>query len=192
MPDAPSRCAGTRFPLLLSVRLFDMVRWPTLLLSVCSYMAWMSVAHMPVFLERASLLGFIVGPLTLVAIFSLIAPRMSYVQCRPQYLLVSGPLYRLAVSYHRITAVGLADFSEFYLHAEQPWFERRLLAPLVRSAHASRLMVVSLELTSLPLNSAWLRLWFSRYVFTLDGNGMLLMVRDWMLLKREIEQHRKA
>ena len=147
---------------------------------------------MPVFSDRASLLGFIVGPLTLVALVSLIAPRMAYVQCRPQYLLVSGPLCRLAVSYHRIMAVGLADFSEFYVPAEQAWFERRLLAPLVRSAHAGRLTVVSLELTSLPLTAGWLRLWFSRYVFTVDGNGMLLLVRDWMLLKREIEQHRKS
>ena len=34
--------------------------------------------------------------------FSLIAPRLSYVQCRPTHLRVSTPLFQLAISYSRI------------------------------------------------------------------------------------------
>ena len=190
MSEVQAARSGTRFPLLVSMSVFDMLRWPALLLGSCSYIVWVSIAQMPLFAEHVSLLGFVVGALTLVALFSLVAPRLSYVQCCPKYLLVRGPLYRLAVSYRRINSVSLADFSDFYLISEQSWGARRFLTHLFQRSSAKRITVIRIELTSLPFSYIWLRLWFNRYLFTVDENGMLLVVRDWMLLKREIDLYR--
>ena len=192
IPDIHRKSAGTRFPLLISVPVFEMVRWPVLFLSAGCYLAWMHSSNIPFFIARTSLWGFAFVTLSFIALFSVVAPRLAYVQCRPGYLLLSAPLYRMAISYRRINDVGLADFSEFYLRSEQGWISRLILKKLFRRSHGGRLTVVYLELTSLPLPFTWLRLWFSRYVFTVDENGLLLMVRDWMLLKREIEIYRKA
>ena len=184
--------SGTRFRLLLYLRLFDMMRWPALLLVMFSYLLWVNATNIPLFAQREWLLWLLIGPAALLALFTIIGPHLAYVQCRRHYLLVSTPLYRVAISYRRIRAARPVNFAESYSLKQQSWSQRRFLHPLFCRAQANQLTAINVELTDFPLPQNWLRFWLNRYMFAGEGVGLLFMVRDWMLLNRQIQIHREG
>lgn len=181
---------GRRYPLLLYQRLFENLRGRALLLAVLSYVLWLVAVEVPFLAPRGWLLWAIIVIAGFLFLFSYLGPQLSFVQCRPNYLLVSTPFYRLALSYRRIRSVRPTDFTESYNIEQQKWSQQRFLRSLFKYSDAGQLTVIEVELKKLPLSKRWLQLWMSRYMFAVKMEGLFLLVRDWMRFSRELEEHR--
>jgi hypothetical protein len=173
---------GKRQPLLLYARLFAMLRPPAFFIALLCGVLWWFASGIPLLssdLAQTALLAVIVV-CALLFVYTLIGPALSYVQCFPTYLLVSTPLFRLAVSYSRIRAVRPVQFTPRNIR----WSQRRFLEPFLG------MTVVAVDLKSYPMRENLLRLWLNSYMFAPDVTGLLFHTVDWMATSREIDAYR--
>ena len=184
--------SGRRYPLVLYERLFETLRGQTLLLAVLAYGLWLIAVDIPFLAPRDWLLWIIIAIAGFLFLFSYYGPALSFVQCRPNYLLVSTPLYRMALSYGRIRSVRPINFTESYNIEQQKWSDRRFLRSLIRYSDAAQLTAIEVELKKFPLPKRWLQIWFSRYMFSVKVDGLLLLTRRWMNFSRDLETYRGA
>jgi hypothetical protein len=188
-----TRKPGLKHPLRLYQRLYGMFRWPTLLLTAVCYGAWLISFDIPFPPILQIPLIVIAAIAWIVFIFTLIAPGFYYVQCHPNYVVISA-VYPLAISYSRIGNTVPVNFATKHPFRRQSWSEQRLLAPLFYEQGTGQLTVVAMQLKGYPLPPFWLRFWFHKYMFFpyQDGPGFLFNVRNWMALSHEIEDYREA
>jgi hypothetical protein len=172
--------SGRRHPLLVYRRLFGAWRLPALIIAVGSgALWWIAPAPLTTTAVRLALLATC-GTALVLFVYTLVGPRLSYVQCRPNHLLVSTPLYRLAVSYRRIHTTRPVPFKPEGVPAGRQW----LAAPY------RGLTALAVDLNGLPVERRFLRLWFNEFVLPKEFVGLLLVVPEWMTLSREIESYR--
>jgi hypothetical protein len=113
-------------------------------------------------------------------LFTLIAPALAYVQCRPTYFLVSTPLYRLAISYSRIRNVRPSKF----LTPAAGGLKRDLVAPYLGQT------AVAVDLNGFPVGEKFLRFWLGWFMFQDETTGLRFITRDWMALSRDLDVKR--
>jgi hypothetical protein len=172
--------AHRHHPLLLYARLFGLWRAPALLVALLAgALAWWAPEPFHTLEVRAALLT-LSGVSLLVFVYALLGPRMAFVQCRPNYLLLSTPLLRLAISYNRIRTTRPILFDP----AAVRWSDQRVVDPFRQRT------VLGVDLTRYPLKRRWLRFWLMRYLLPEDFTGFLFLVPDWMALSRDIEGKR--
>ncbi len=171
-----------RHPLLIYHRLFAAWRMLALLIALGSAAAWwLNVPPVDTQVVRAGLLAMAVVA-GLLFVYTALGPRLSYVECRPNHLLVSTPLYRLAVSYRRIYTTRPVLFAP----AGVRWTKAWLAQPFVgRTA-------LAVDLSGYPVSRGFLRLWLNEFVLPRDFLGLLLVTPDWMTLSLDIDSHRGA
>lgn len=112
----------------------------------------------------------------------------AYVQCRQKTLRLRFPLYTLDIPYTNIENTRLGDLDR-YLTAQievskrrrPSWSERKFLGPL----RGENVLVVRFR--EQPRSPARLRLWIGRR--WLDDSSVAVIVRDWLPLRREIDEH---
>ena len=182
--------SGRRYPLVLYERLFETLRGRALLLAVLTYGLWLVAVDIPFLAPRDWLLLIIIAIAGFLFLFSYFGPALSFVQCRPDYLLVSTPLYRMTLSYGRIRNVRPTNFTESYNIEQQKWSDRRFLRSLLRYTDAGQLTAIEIELKKFPLPKRWLQLWLNRYMFSVKIDGLLLLTRGWMNFSRDVESYR--
>lgn len=168
--------------LLLYARMFALWRGPTLSLAIVTggLAVWAPgpLAEMQVRLPLAGL-----SVLSALAFgYALLGPRLAYVQCRPTHLLVSTPVFRMAISYNRIRTTRPVSFNPVMVG----WGDRQIAGPYVDQT------MVALDLSRYPIARRWLRLFLMKYLLPQDFVGLLFLVRDWMGLSLNIESHRAA
>jgi hypothetical protein len=127
-------------------------------------------------LAGMSLLGL------MIFLYALIGPRLSFVQCRPTYLLLSTPIFRLAISYSRIRTTRPVPFDPGPVR----WSDRRLVEPYLGQT------MVALDLNRYPIKRRWLRFWLMDYLLPKNFVGLQFLVREWMALSLNIEAQRAA
>ena len=174
---------GKRHPLLLYARLFAMLRPPAFFIALlCGVLWWFAPARVPLLSSDLALTALLVVIVlcALLFLYTLIGPALSYVQCFPTYLLVSTPLFRVAISYSRIRSVRPVLFTPRDIR----WSQRRFLEPFLG------MTVVAVYLKSYPLNEKLLRLWLNPYMFAPDITGFLFHTQDWMATSRDIDGYR--
>jgi hypothetical protein len=174
--------SGKHHQLLLYARLFAMLRPPAFFIALlCGGLRWFA-PRIPLLASELAqgLLLVVIALCSLLFLYTLVGPSLSYVQCRPTHLLVSTPLFRLAVSYARIRTVRPVRFAP----SDLGWSQRRFLEPFLG------MTVVSVDLKSFPLNEKLLRLWLNPYLFAGDATGFLLLTKDWMATSRDIDANR--
>lgn len=173
---------GKRHPLLLNARLFAMLRPPAFFIALLCGVLWWFAASIPLLSSEPAQVALlvIIGLCGLLFLYTLIGPALAYVQCFPTYLLISTPLFRLAISYSRIRTVRPVQFTPRDLR----WSQRRFLEPFLG------MTVVSVDLKSYPIKEKWLRLWLNPYMFASDVTGLLFHTKDWMAISRDIDVHR--
>ncbi len=169
-----------RHPLLIYHRLFGAWRVPALLIALaCGGLWWLNVAPVDDPVIRTALLVAAVAA-GLLYLYTALGPRLSYVQCRPNYLLVSTPFYRLVISYRRIHTTRPVLFAP----ADVRWTKQWLVQPY------RGLTALAVDLSSYPVRRGFLRLWLNEFVLPADFMGLLLVTPDWMTLGRDIDTHR--
>lgn len=184
MADHPTDSPGKRHTLLLYARLYNMLRWPSLLIAVLGGGLWWVAPSVPMLagnLAQASLF-ILTGVCGLLAIYAWLGPRFSYVQCHPKYLRISTPLFRVAMSYSRIRTTRPVKFTPGQLSFTQG----RMVDPF--RGHT----LLALELTSYPLSEGLLKRMLTPFMFSDSFKGLQFVVADWMSLAREIDSYRDS
>lgn len=121
------------------------------------------------------------GGLTLVGwAFTRLAPRLAYVEARPDHLRLRVPLYRLDISYRRILSSRPVEFSRLFPPEEAPRSRRRLLKAFQGST------ALALDLRGWPLPPWLLHIFLGPYALTPGQPGLVLLVEDWMRLGNQI------
>ena len=172
--------APRRLPLLIYARLFSLWRLPALLIAALLGLLWWQapgpVAEAP--LSAVVLIGSVAA--LALFVFTLVGPRLSYVQCQPTHLRVNTPFFRLAISYSRIHTTRPVPFNP----AQVRWTQAALVQPF-----RGRTMV-AVDLNRYPVSLRWLRLWLNEFMLPAEFLGLQFLVADWMGLSRDIEVHR--
>lgn len=173
---------GKRHRLLLYARLFAMLRWPALLITVLCAGLWWFAPRLPMLASDLAQAGLAIIALScgVLFLYALVGPALSYVQCRPNHLRVSTPLFRLAISYSRIITTRPIQF----LPGKLPFSQQRLVEPFI--GHNA----VLVDLSAYPIPEAWLRLWFNQFMFHPHARGLVLHVAEWMTVSRDIDSYR--
>jgi hypothetical protein len=171
---------GDKFPLLIYRRWAKMLRLPSLLIVVASGIAWWFAPEIPLFSQHEWVPVVIAGISALIFCYSLLAHRMAYVQCFPNYIKIRVPFLSIAVSYKRIVQMRPVQFRSQLRVADMKRPRLRMLEPYL--GHTA----IVLELNDFPLGERQLRLWLPWYVFASDTTGFVLVVNDWMALSRQI------
>jgi len=176
-----------RFHLLIYRRMGQRWAWTCVLIVLASAALWwfaprIAILYAP--LRRLALVPALVSLAILV--YTSLARRMTWVQCKPDHLRIQTPFYPLAVSYGRIKFVHPQTFAQVFNPAREKRARRRWLRP-----YWGRTVLV-MELTQYPLSRTWLRLWFSPYLLTPGVTGFVFLVEDWMGLSLRLEESRTA
>ncbi len=166
--------------LLLYERLFATWRGPALLLTLLA--AGLSLfAPAPLNTDQIRVAMAAVAMLALLLyIYAVLAPRLAYVQPRPNYLLLSTPFYRLTISYSRMRTTRPIPFDPRAVG----WADGRLLDPFRGRTQ------VALDLNTYPVSVRWLRFFLLPYLLPTNFLGFQFLVTDWMALSRDIEGQR--
>ncbi len=171
---------GEKFPLLIYRRWAKMLRLPSLLIVIASGSAWWFASELPYFAQQAWALIVIGGIGALIFFYSLLAHRMAYVQCLPNYVKIRVPFLSIAISYKRIMQMRPVEFHSQFRVADLKRPKLRLLEPYL--GHTA----IVLELNGFPVSERQLRLWLPWYMFASNTTGFVLVVNDWMGLSRQI------
>lgn len=171
---------GQRHPLLIYKQLFGTWRNAAFLIFLAS--AALAYFQPPPF-NTDDILFTAVIALTIMGgllfIYTLIAPRLAFVQCHSNVLRVNvPPFFSLAISYKRIRTLRPYKFVP-----QVPGGQRHLVEPYMGQT------AVALELSSYPIAERMLRFWLHPTMFSKDFKGLVLLTADWMKLSHEIDSY---
>jgi hypothetical protein len=178
--DAGKR--GRRYPLLYQQRLSEQVFWVALfIVIVCA--ALLIWNPDPVVSYRLSFAVILAGT-GLILILTQVFRLRAYVQCHEQALRLQLPFYRLDIPYDSISLTRPTQLHYVFSPKHQRWTQRSFLDPLWA------LTVVVAEIRDFPPSGSRPGLWMSPYMINPDAPGLVIPVRDWMGLRRELDEIR--
>jgi hypothetical protein len=131
------------------------------------------------------LLAVAIGASMLLYLFSLVLSHGSYVQARPKALRVKAGLIPVDISYARIKQIRLVQFDLQYPLDKMRGSDYALVEPF----EGSTCTAVDLKSLPKPFTPQLLRRIWSRFMFTGDSDGRILMlvVTDPMVLNQQID-----
>ena len=119
---------------------------------------------------------------TVLWVYYSIFLRRTGLTVTPDYLLLSGPLRQVKISYGRIDTVTSTQMSQHYNLKELKARERSLVQPFFGTACSF------ISLNTWPKTLDQRTLWFPRLLFGVRREGLLLACPNWMQLNRDIEE----
>lgn len=128
---------------------------------------------------RHTLILILIGASLLLYVLSVWISRASHVEARRKALRVRAGLVPVNLSYGRIRQIRLVQLSSIYPPQKLKRRHRRLLKPF---AEVTCTAVDILSWPRLPLRLMW-----NRFMFTPDGQSLLLVVEKPMLLNQQID-----
>jgi len=182
-----ARKHGDRFRLLIYERMWQRWAWPCILIVPASVVLWWFAPRVPIIHAPFRPLALVPALVSFVIlVYTGLARRLAWVQCRRNHLRIQTPFYPLVVSYSRIRGVRPKPFARVFDPAREKAARRRWLRPYWGKT------VLVVELSKYPFSRAWLRLWFSPYLLAPDVTGFVFLVEDWMALSRQLDEFRSA
>ncbi len=176
-----------RHPLLVYHNLGRRYRPPALLLVIMGLFAFLpsfieELENDAVEPEALALVGLV---LILVGagmwLFSVLASERSYVEVRPDVLLVRGPFRRTVISYQRIKLVQPVQVSQLYPRKDLKGMGRPLVRPLLA------MTAVEVQMNSWPEPKDRLMRRYGRYLFSPRADAWLFIVPAYGVLIRQID-----
>ncbi len=180
-----SKKRGDKFRLLIYERMWQRWAWPSILIIPASVALWWYSPAITIISQRFRALTLVPALVAfIILVYTFLARRRAWVECRPKHLYIHTPFYPIAVSYGRIQDVRPQQFSHIFDPVQEKPARRRWLHPYWGKT------VLVVDLSSYPLSRIWLRLWLSLYV--LHPPGLVLLVDNWMALSRQLDDFRTA
>jgi hypothetical protein len=180
-----------RFPLLLYREWMRPMAVPAFCIMVLLIVLWV-IALLGMLPEQWGgsrpaqdiLLGVAAIATFLLWVIVVVQPRLSYVECRADYLVLRIGFLRLIVSYSRVRTTRSVLHGQIHSPQAQPR-SRRALARRMAPRQS-----VAIELTSYPMAFFLLRAMTHPFLFLGGQPGFLFAVEDWMGLDQSIEEAR--
>jgi hypothetical protein len=150
-------------------------------------------AHTGIAAERVNLdilLAFWEGRYFLVAavaacvvmyIIAVIIARRSFVQLRPMTMRIQAGLFRMDVAYKRIQKLRLVQVGMQYPPSSLRGRDRAIIEPL------QGMTATAVDLKSWPVKKKLLQRLWSKFMFSPDGDSILLMVEEPIVLNQQID-----
>ena len=134
--------------------------------------------------QRPLVIALIVASagLYLVSIF---ISRISVVQARADYLYVRAGVVPVAISYTRISKMRPVQVGQQFPPKTLKGNEHALMHPFLADT------AVAIDLRAFPMGEKTLRRLWSKFMFVSDEKGLMLLVKDYALLNREIDDFRQ-
>lgn len=117
-------------------------------------------------------------------LFTILALRRSYVESRPDVLLVRGPFYRKLISYRRVRDARSDPVAKLFENKKLKGRGKPLMKPLMGA------MAAVVTMRTWPVPQRRLQRFFGPYLFSPrdDGNAWMFIVPNYSLLVRQIEE----
>jgi hypothetical protein len=177
--------SGKRFRLVIYERMWQRWAWPCILVAPTSVILWWFAPRISILYRPFRLLALVPALASLIIlIYTYLAQRLAWVQCRPGHLRIQTPIYPLAVSYSRVKGVRPSTLAQVFDPAKEKAARRNWLRP-----YWGRTVLI-VDLSKYPFSRMWLRLWFSPYLLTPNTAGFVFLVEDWMTLSRQLDDFR--
>jgi len=159
------------------------LRGVTLLTSVMFFILWWYALLVPPLSSELAQAALLVAGSTaaLFFLYSLLGPRLAYVQCFPTHVRINTPLYRLIISYSRVRTGRPVQFNP---RRRLSGSQKDILRPFLGQT------VLALDLNGYPVGEKWLRFWLPPFMFPDNFTGLLFHVKDWMALSQEVDSFR--
>jgi hypothetical protein len=136
--------------------------------------------------SRNALLSIATLAAFLVWILVLFLPRMSFVQCLDDRMLLQIGMLRTSISYGLIRTSHSVQHAQIFPPDRQP-ASRRFLAERLASRQS-----ILVELNAEPVAYSLLRTFSHPFLFVAEPVGFLFAVNNWMGLDRDIDQARST
>jgi hypothetical protein len=178
---------GDRFRLLIYERMWQRWAWPCFLTILASLALWWLAPRIAII--RVSLRFLTLGPALIsfvILAYAFLARRLSWAQCREGHLRIRTLFYPLAISYGRIKEIRPVNFVQIFEPTKEKSARKRWLRPYWRRT------VLVVELSRYPVSKARLRFWLSPYLLLPNKPGLVLLVKDWMTLSRQLHEFHHA
>jgi hypothetical protein len=137
------------------------------------------VPFLPLPMSAALYLGILVSVFVVVYIF--ITRNMGTIQARSDYIRLSAPLLTVKISYRRVRRNHPTQIGQIFPPGKTKNAIRRLVEPY------DGMTAVVLHLKGYPISPALLRFIFGPTLLLPTGQGLVLLVDDWMVLSTEID-----
>jgi hypothetical protein len=134
------------------------------------------------------LLFVAIGASVLLYLFSLYISHTSYVQARPKALRVKAGLVPVDISYGRIRQIRLVQFDMHYPPDKLKGSDAALVEPFEGATCTS----VDLKSLPKPFTPQLLKRVWNKFMFTGDGESVMFVVRDPMVLNQQIDGYISA
>lgn len=181
-PTGAALQKSKRQPLVFQQRLNEQIFWPSI--SIVALCAALLVWN-PAQIEPHRLPLMIVTASTgLILVLTFFFRLRAHAQCLTDGLHVRLPFYRLTIAYSDIKSSRPTELYRLFPPERQNWSRRRFLQSLFGRT------VVVVEMQQLPRSRFWLRLWMSKYMLCPDKVGLVLVVRDWIAFRAELDEFR--
>ena len=180
---ADTRKTGARYRLQLYDRMMSRYRIPALLLAILLLALWVMLRNQLVSWPAAGSAAWaLAGGLVSAAygLFAWFGPLTSYVQPRQDHVRIQTPIYRLNISYRRISNVRPVDFTKTFPPNLQPRRDRKVLRRF------SGKTAVGIDMYAWPFRRWVLKLFLSRYNLAPDRPGLIFLAEDWIQLSNDI------
>ena len=131
--------------------------------------------------EQLALLGallLLIGLALWVA--SIFRERRAYVQCQPDYLLISTAGHKIAVAYQRLNSLKTVRVADMYPKNEIKGGDRRFIRPLYGEP------AIEVVVNEFPIPEAKLRKQLSQFVISTREPGFVFIIRSPSKLATEI------
>jgi len=122
----------------------------------------------------------------LSALFLMLLRKSAYVRAYADHFLVATPFLRMNVSYRRIRRTSSVSMAALFPPARIHGLRRDTIEPLLRRT------AVVIDLNSLPMPKATLRLFLSPFFFKDETPHIVLLVNDWLGFSTELESRRSG
>lgn len=135
--------------------------------------------------ERRIVLYLLIGASVLLYLLSLLLSWNSYVEAGPKTLNIRAGLIPVDISYGRIRQIRLNSLGTMYPYDKQKGPSRAL----VEEFEGLTCTVVDLQSVPWPFTKDTLRRVWHKFMFTPDGNSLMFVVPDAMVLNQQIDGH---
>lgn len=175
---------GRRYPLVVYTHMMN--RWYPAILFLGLALLGMALALYMWGFEEWRWLGFAsVGVFYIfVGLMMFLLRKSAYVQPFSDHLRLATPFLRLNISYKRLRRASSTNMGTLFPPKSVPKSMVDIIAPL------SKMSAIVIELTSLPMSQAALRLFLSPLFFKDKTPHFVLLVDDWMRFSAELESMR--
>jgi hypothetical protein len=121
-------------------------------------------------------------------LFSRLAMRRSYVECRPDLLVIRTPFYRVLLSYRRIKLAQSVQVSQVFPKSSLKGMSKPLMRPLLAMTAAE------VHVKSWPAPKRRLQRFLDRHLFSPKSEAWIFVVPNYSLLVRQLDaaMQRKA